>query len=166
MKRPRKKHKAKILNCMVNDTISDMLTRIRNAQLAKHSEVAVFNTNVNQQIVEILYKEGFIKTYAKPKLIKKKIKVKASVVEVKTTANTRPRQIKLSLKYLTHTKIPCISKLQRLSSPGLRRYVSYKKMPNFLNGMGLLILTTSKGIMTHKEAKRKKVGGELLCAIC
>ena len=142
---------------MANDTISDMLTRIRNAQLARHSEVTILNTINNLKITEILFKEGFIKNYAQTQ---KKIFVKNSNSKQKFT------EITIQLKYLTHLQKPCISTLKRLSSPGLRRYTNYKNMPNVLNGMGIIILTTSQGIMTDKEAKQKKVGGELLCCIC
>lgn len=155
MKQPHKRNKNKILNGMVNDTLSDMLTRIRNAQLAKHTKVDVFNTKTNKKITEILEKAGFIKTYYVLESSKK------------TTSNqSNPsREITIYLKYLTQAQIPCISKIRRISSPGLRLYSGYKDLPKCLNGMGLIILTTSKGVMTDQEAKRKKLGGELLCSI-
>jgi len=153
MKRPHKKDKNKILNGMVNDTLSDMLTRIRNAQLAKHTKVDVFNTKTNKKITEILEQAGFIKTY--------------SVLETSKNLSGTKSNLSLTiyLKYLTQAQIPCISKMQRISSPGLRLYSGYKDLPKCLNGMGLIILTTSKGVMTDQEAKRKKLGGELLCSI-
>lgn len=138
---------------MVNDTLSDMLTKIRNAQLAKHTKVDVFNTKTNRQITEILEKAGFIKTFYVLKTSKR------------TLQSNPSREITIYLKYLTQAQIPCISKMQRISSPGLRLYSGYKDLPQCLNGMGLVILTTSKGVMTDQEAKRKKLGGEILCSI-
>lgn len=155
MKRPKKKRKEKILNCLVNDTLSDMLTRIRNAQLAKHNQVTVFNTKMNQMITEILYKEGFIQNY-----------FMLTPSSTNGASCKPPREIILSLKYLTQAKIPCISKIQRISSPGLRLYSGYKDIPKSLNGMGVVILTTSKGVITDREARRLKLGGEILCSIC
>ena len=152
MQRPRRRKKNKILNGMVNDTLSDMLTRIRNAQLAKHTKVDVFNTKTNKKITEILEKAGLIKTY--------------HVLETSRKTRKKPsRRITIYLKYLTQAQIPCISKMQRISSPGLRLYSAYKDLPKCLDGMGLIILTTSKGVMTDQEAKRKKLGGEILCSI-
>ena len=153
MKQPHKRNKNKILNGMVNDTLSDMLTRIRNAQLAKHTKVDVFNTKTNKKITEILEQAGFIKTY--------------SVLETSKNLSGTKSNLSLTiyLKYLTQAQIPCISKIRRISSPGLRLYSGYKDLPKCLNGMGLIILTTSKGVMTDQEAKRKKLGGELLCSI-
>ena len=130
---------------MVNDTISDMLTRIRNANLAKHDNVFIVNTKINQQISQILEKEGYIKSF-------------------KVSLNSCD-SIELNLKYLGNTKRPCITNLKRLSSPGLRVYSNYKNIPRIFNGMGLIILSTSKGIMTDRKARLKKIGGELLCSI-
>nr|YP_009367537.1 ribosomal protein S8 [Pseudoneochloris marina]ARK14527.1 ribosomal protein S8 [Pseudoneochloris marina] len=130
---------------MVNDTISDMLTRIRNANLAKHETVFVLNTKTNQRISEILKKEGYIEDFLIPEKSAEKLQ--------------------LTLKYLDNLKKPCITNLKRLSSPGLRIYSSYKEIPRVLNGMGVVIVSTSKGLMTDREARLTKIGGELLCSI-
>jgi small subunit ribosomal protein S8 len=130
---------------MIYDTISDMLTRIRNAYLAKHETVSVLNTKINRKISEILKKEGYIESFA------------ISANSIKT--------IELNLKYLGTQRKPGITNLKRLSWPGLRFYSSYKDIPTILNGMGVVILSTSKGIMTDREARANKVGGELLCSI-
>lgn len=130
---------------MVNDTISDMLTRIRNANLAKHDTVFVVNTKTNQCISKILKKEGYIESF----------KIPVNLED----------QIQLTLKYLNTSKTPCITNLKRLSSPGLRIYSAYKDIPRILNGMGVVIVSTSKGLMTDREARATKVGGELLCSI-
>ena len=130
---------------MVNDTISDMLTRIRNANLAKHDTVFIVNTKTNQRISEILKKEGYIESFKIPLGFED--------------------QIELTLKYLGNSKTPCITNLKRLSSPGLRVYSAYKQIPRVLNGMGVVIVSTSKGLMTDREARATKVGGELLCSI-
>ncbi len=130
---------------MVNDTISDMLTRIRNANLAKHETVFVLNTKTNQRISEILKKEGYIESF--------KVPVNFS------------DPIELMLKYFGTSKKPCITNLKRLSSPGLRIYSGYKDIPRILNGMGVVIISTSHGLMTDREARVTKIGGELLCSI-
>lgn len=130
---------------MLNDTISDMLTRIRNAHLAKHEKVCVLNTKTNIKISSILKKEGYIESY--------------------TVSTNSLNKLEISLKYLESFKKPCITNLKRLSSPGLRLYSNYKDIPPVLNGMGVVILSTSKGVMTDREARANKVGGELLCSI-
>jgi small subunit ribosomal protein S8 len=130
---------------MIYDTISDMLTRIRNAYLVKHETVHVLNTKINRKISEILKKEGYIES-----------------VSVSTNSL---KELELSLKYLGNQKKPGITNLKRLSWPGLRFYSNYKDIPPVLNGMGVVILSTSKGIMTDREARANKVGGELLCSI-
>jgi small subunit ribosomal protein S8 len=130
---------------MVNDTISDMLTRIRNAQLVKHETVCVLNTQINTKISSILKKEGYIDSF-----------------NIFTDSNNK---LEIHLKYLGHQKQPCITNLKRLSSPGLRRYSNYKDIPSILGGRGLVILSTSRGIMTDREARANKVGGEILCSI-
>jgi small subunit ribosomal protein S8 len=139
-------HKSKPLVSKVNDTLSDMLTRIRNAQQAKHNTVKIIYTKLNLKIMRLLKNEGFIKQ------------------GLRSRPSNKP-YIMIYLKYLTADKIPCISKLHRISSPGLRHYVGYKDLPKVLNGMGVSVLTTPKGIMTDKQARRQKVGGELLFEI-
>lgn len=130
---------------MVNDTISDLLTRIRNANLANHSTVSILNTKMNYRISEILKKEGYIDDVTKP-LIKE-------------------RTFQIQLKYIGSNKTPCITNLKRLSTAGLRLYSHSQYIPRILNGMGIVILSTSKGILTDREARQQKVGGELLCSI-
>jgi small subunit ribosomal protein S8 len=128
---------------MINDTISDMLTCIRNGILIKSQTVTVLATKINKNIAKILEKEGFIESF-----------------QISTTG-----QLILRLKYLNEEKRSCITNLRRLSKPGLRIYVSYKEIPRILGGMGIVILSTSKGIMTDNEARYHKIGGELLCSI-
>nr|WVH39912.1 30S ribosomal protein S8 [Ulva dactylifera] len=128
---------------MINDTISDMLTRIRNANLAKHETVNVLNTKTNQRISEILKKQGYIES----------VKISLNPLDL----------IEIKLKY--SGKKPCITNLKRLSSPGLRLYSSYKNIPRILNGMGTIIISTSKGLMTDQEARNNKIGGEVLFSI-
>lgn len=130
---------------MTNDTISDMLTRIRNANLINNENVFVLNTKTNKSIGDILKKQGYIHS----------IKI----------SPTNLNLIEIKLKYNNHSKKPCINNLKRLSSPGLRIYSSYKKIPRILNGMGTIILSTSKGLMTDNEARVNKIGGEILFSI-
>lgn len=130
---------------MIHDTISDMLCRIRNAQLAKHEKVSVLNTKINRKISEILKKEGYIEDF--------------------TVSTLSFKNLEIDLKYLGSPKKPSITNLKRLSWPGLHFYSKYKDIPPVLNGMGVVILSTSKGIMTDREARANKVGGELLCSI-
>nr|YP_009106431.1 ribosomal protein S8 [Geminella minor]AIT95293.1 ribosomal protein S8 [Geminella minor] len=127
---------------MVNDTISDMLTRIRNANLVKSQNVFLPLTRISQQLCQILEKEGFIHSY-----------------QVTTSG------ILIRLKYIGREKKPCITNLRRISKPGLRIYTNYKEIPLILNGMGIIILSTPKGLMTDKDARTKKIGGEILCSL-
>lgn len=128
---------------MINDTISDMLTCIRNGILIKSQTVTVLSTKINKNIAKILEKEGFIESFQ--------------------LSNTG--QLILRLKYLNEEKRSSITNLRRLSKPGLRIYVRYNEIPRILGGMGIVILSTSKGIMTDNEARYHKIGGELLCSI-
>lgn len=130
---------------MIYDQISDMLCRIRNAQLAKHESVCVFNNVQTQKISAILEKEGYIESF--------KISTKSE------------KKLEICLKYFQDSKKPCITDLKRLSWPGLRFYSKYKDIPPVLNGMGIVIVSTSKGMMTDREARANKVGGELVCSI-
>lgn len=127
---------------MHNDTISDMLTRIRNANILKRKTVVIPWTRMNEQIIQLFAKEGFIESVQKE--------------GVTLTVN---------LKYDKQTTKPCITNLQRISKPGLRLYSNAKDIPQVLGGMGVIILSTSKGILTSREAKQRKIGGELLCSI-
>nr|YP_009367405.1 ribosomal protein S8 [Sarcinofilum mucosum]ARK14440.1 ribosomal protein S8 [Sarcinofilum mucosum] len=140
---------------MMHDTISDMLCRIRNAQLAKHEKVSVLNTKVNQKISEILKKEGYIENFSVSTFPNRKAKSQTKDF----------KDLEIHLKYLGNPKKPSITNLKRLSWPGLHFYSKYKDIPPVLNGMGVVILSTSKGIMTDREARANKVGGELLCSI-
>lgn len=128
---------------MQNDTISDMLTRIRNANILHQPTVVIPWTRMNEQIIRLFQAEGFIESVERPD-------------------NDR---LSVVLKYDTKTKKPCITNLQRVSKPGLRLYTSPKYIPQVLGGMGVVILSTSKGILTDRQAKQQNVGGELLCSI-
>ena len=130
---------------MIYDQVSDMLCRLRNAQLAKHKSVYVFNNQRTRKISEILQKEGYIESF--------------------NVSTQSPQKLEVHLKYLGNLQKPCITNLKRLSWPGLRFYSKYKDFPPVLNGMGVLIVSTSKGMMTDREARANKVGGELVCSI-
>jgi small subunit ribosomal protein S8 len=134
---------------MTHDTISDMLTRIRNAIYAKHKSVGVLNTKTTRAIAMILIQEGFLKD--------------AKVIRMRQATKSKPRQLKLILKY--RGKRACISHLKTLSRPSLRLYAKHKDIPRALDGMGLVILTTSQGIMTGRAACAKRLGGEVLCEL-
>lgn len=131
---------------MTIDTISDMLTRIRNANLAKHQIVQIPSTNVTRNIANVLLKEGFIE----------------SCEELK---NGLKSSLLLSLKYTGKERIPRIKKLSRASRPGLRLYSNAKNMPRVRGGFGTVIVSTSKGLMTDNKAREEGIGGELLCYI-
>lgn len=127
---------------MQNDTISGMLTRIRNANSLGQTSVSIPWTRVTEQILNLFQKEGFLES-----------------VELKDG------NLIVYLKYDKKTQQPCITNLQRISKPGLRLYSSANEIPQILGGMGVVILSTSKGILTSRQAKQMKVGGELLCSI-
>ena len=131
----------------VTDTVADMLTRIRNANSAKHEFVNVPASKMKISIAKILLNEGYIKKY---EILK----------------DEKQGVIKIYLKYLDSKKNPVIKSLKRFSKPGLRQYYGYKTMPKVLNGLGIAIVSTSKGIMTDKMARQKKVGGEVLAFVC
>ena len=131
---------------MITDTVSDYLTRIRNAVMAKHRVVEIPGSNLKRNITEILFDQGYILSY-------------------KFEDDNKQGNIKIALKYHPKTKAPAITKLERVSTPGLRKYTSAKDMPRVLNGLGIAIISTSTGVMTNKEASRQKVGGEVLCYI-
>lgn len=130
----------------MTDPISDYLTRLRNAIKAKHRVVDIPSSRVKQEITRILYEQGYILNY----------KVDEDPVQ---------KNIKIALKYHPVTKTPAIKKLDRISSPGLRKYSPVKKLPRVLNGMGVAIMSTSKGVMTNKDAAKQNVGGEVLCYV-
>lgn len=131
---------------MVNDTISDMLTRIRNANMVKHQIVQVPSTKMSIAIATILKEEGFIEDFES------------------YTENNR-NYILISLKYIGKSRKPVICKLERVSKPGLRIYANSKKLPKVLDNLGIAIISTSKGVMTNFKAKELGVGGEVLCYI-
>lgn len=132
---------------MVTDSIADFLTRIRNAQKANHRIVEIPASNVKKKMTEILYDNGYILKY-----------------KFEDTENNQG-VIKIALKYDKYTKLPAIQSLKRVSRPGLRRYTGTSEMPRVLNGLGIAILSTSKGVITNKQAKELNVGGEVLCYI-
>jgi small subunit ribosomal protein S8 len=131
---------------MVNDTISDMLTRIRNATMVKHQIVYIPVTKMSFVITEILKEEGFIENFENREENNKKYLV-------------------LSLKYSGKTREPILNKIERISKPGLRVYASSKKLPRVLDNLGIAIVSTSKGVMTNLKAKELGIGGEILCHI-
>lgn len=130
----------------MTDPIADYLTRLRNAIKAGHRVVEVPSSNIKKEITKILFEKGYILNY-------------------KFVDQAPQGLIKIALKYDPINKVNAIKKLERISSPGLRQYVGYKDMPRVLNGLGIAILSTSKGVMTNKEAKELSVGGEVLCFI-
>ena len=129
----------------ISDVIADMLTRIRNANNAKHESVDVPASKVKKGIAEILLNEGYIKSY--------------QVID-----DGRQGVIRITLKYLPG-KVKVIQGLRRVSKPGLRIYSNCEDMPRVMNGMGIAIISTSKGIMTDKQARKENVGGEILAYI-
>ncbi|HZZ84625.1 MAG TPA: 30S ribosomal protein S8 [Anaeromyxobacteraceae bacterium] len=127
------------------DPIGDMLTRIRNASSARHEKCVMPASRLKQRIAEVLKEEGFIKDF----VVHKDDKQGAITVLLKYSADREP----------------AISDIKRVSKPGLRRYVPTDSIPRVLNGMGIAILSTSKGVMVDREARKQKVGGELICTI-
>ena len=130
---------------VVTDTIADMLTRIRNANAMRYEEVKVPASNIKKEIARILKEEGFIKDY-------------------KVESDNAQGTIILTLKY-TDKKERVITGLKRISKPGLRVYANKDEVPKVLNGLGIAIISTSKGIMTDKEARKENIGGEVLAYI-
>lgn len=130
----------------MTDPIADYLTRLRNAIRAKHRVVEIPASNLKKEITKILFDQGYILNY-------------------KFVDDGPQGTIKVALKYDMATKESAIKKLIRVSSPGLRQYTGYKDMPRVINGLGIAILSTSKGVMTNKEAADLKIGGEVLCYI-
>jgi small subunit ribosomal protein S8 len=129
----------------VTDPIADYLTRIRNAQSAGHRIVEIPASKMKKSITEILYDQGYILKY----------KFEEGV----------PGTIKIALKYDNKTKLPVIRELGRISRPGLRKYAPAENMPRIINGLGVAIVSTSKGLMTEKQARQQNVGGELICYV-
>ena len=131
---------------MNTDPIADFLTRIRNAISAKHRIVEIPSSNIKKEITRVLHEKGFITNY-------------------KFEDDSIQGKIKIALKYNSRTKVSAIEKIDRISKPGLRKYVSIDNLPRVINGLGIAILSTSKGVITDKEAKKLKIGGEVLCYV-
>ncbi len=131
---------------MNTDPIADYLTRIRNAVAAKHRIVEIPSSNLKKDITKILFEKGYILNY-------------------KFDDDNKFGVIKIALKYHPVTKQPAINEMKRVSSPGLRKYVGSDNLPRVMNGLGVAILTTSKGVITDKEARKLGVGGEVICYV-
>lgn len=131
----------------MTDPIADLLTRIRNAIMAGHKVVELPSSKMKKEIARILFEKGYILSY--------------KVVEAEGTFPT----LKIALKYNQKTKLPAIKALGRISRPGLRNYAGVENLPRVLNGLGIAIISTSRGLMTDKEAKKEKIGGEVLCYV-
>ena len=130
----------------MTDPIADYLTRVRNAIRAGHRVVEIPASNIKKEITKILFDQGYILNY-------------------KFEEGENPQgMIKIALKY-DGDNVSAIKDLQRMSRPGLRQYAGYKDMPRILNGLGIAIVSTSQGVMTNKEAKNRKIGGEVLCYV-
>ena len=131
---------------MNTDPIADYLTRIRNAVAANHRIVEIPASNLKKEITKILFDQGYVLSY-------------------KFDDSTAQGVIKIALKYDKITKEPVIKDIQRISKPGLRKYAGANELPRILNGLGIAIVSTSHGVMTGKQAKAEKVGGEVLCYV-
>lgn len=131
---------------MVTDPIADFLTRIRNGQMANHRIVEIPASNLKKRITEILYDKGYILKY-------------------KFEEDNKQGLIKIALKYDNNSKVPAIRSLERISRPGLRQYAKPAELPKVKNGLGIAIISTSKGVMTDKEARAQNLGGEVLCRV-
>lgn len=134
------------LYIIMTDPIADYLTRVRNAIMAKHKVVEIPGSNLKREMTKILLDQGYILNY-------------------KFVEDDKQGIIKIALKYDPVSKVNAIKSLQRISKPGLRRYTNSKELPRVLNGLGIAILSTSKGVITNKKAKELCVGGEVLCYI-
>jgi small subunit ribosomal protein S8 len=131
----------------MTDPIADYLTRMRNAMKANHRVVEIPASNVKKEMTKILLEKGYILNY-----------------KFEETENHQGN-IKIALKYHPVTKVPAIKSLRRVSRPGLRKYVGSEKLPRVINGLGVAIISTSKGMMTDKEARKENIGGEVLCYV-
>ncbi|MEE1414471.1 MAG: 30S ribosomal protein S8 [Prevotellamassilia sp.] len=130
----------------MTDPIADFLTRLRNAIQAKHRVVEVPASNLKKDITKILFDQGYILNY-------------------KFEEDGPQGTIKIALKYNPQSKVNAIKSLTRVSKPGMRKYTGYREMPRVINGLGIAIISTSKGVMTNKEAADLKIGGEVLCYV-
>lgn len=131
---------------MYSDPIADYLTRIRNAQMARHKVVEIPGSNLKRELTKILFEKGYILNY-------------------KFEDDDKQGIIKVALKYHPKSKRPAITEIQRVSKPGLRKYAGSDNLPRVLNGLGISVLSTSRGLMTDKEARKENVGGEILCYV-
>ena len=131
---------------MITDPIADYLTRLRNAVMAKHRVVEIPASNLKKDITKILFDKGYILSY-------------------KFEDDSKQGIIKIALKYHPETKAPAIRSIKRVSTPGLRKYVDTNEIPRVLNGLGIAILSTSKGVISDKEARTLNVGGEVICYV-
>ncbi|KJS04898.1 MAG: 30S ribosomal protein S8 [Vicingaceae bacterium] len=130
----------------MTDSVADYLTRVRNAVSAKHKVVDIPASNLKKEMTKILFEKGYILNY-------------------KFEDDGVQGNIKIALKYHPQTKVPAITNLTRISKPGLRKYANASNLPRVINGLGIAILSTSKGVITDKEARNLNVGGEVLCYI-
>ena len=130
----------------MTDPIADYLTRLRNAIQAKHRVVEVPASNLKKDITKILFDQGYILNY-------------------KFEEDGPQGTIKIALKYNPQSKVNAIKSLTRVSKPGMRKYTGYREMPRVINGLGIAIISTSKGVMTNKAAADLKIGGEVLCYV-
>ena len=130
----------------MTDPIADYLTRLRNAISAKHKIVEIPASNLKKEITKILFDQGYVLNY-------------------KFVEDGPQGTIKVALKYDAESKTSAIQSLKRVSRPGLRKYTGYKDMPRVINGLGIAIISTSKGVMTNKQAAELKIGGEVLCYV-
>lgn len=131
---------------MVTDPIADFLTRIRNAIKANHRIVEIPASNLKKEMTKVLMDKGYIRNF-------------------KFEDDNKQGTIKIALKYNPQTKQSAITHLERISKPGLRKYTNSEELPRVLNGLGIAILSTSKGVITDKEARKEHVGGEVLCHV-
>lgn len=131
---------------MFTDPISDYLTRLRNAIMANHRIVEIPSSKMKKELTKILFEKGYILNY-------------------KFEDDKFPPVIKIALKYHPVSKLSAITKLERVSRPGLRKYTGHDDLPRVLNGLGIAVISTSRGLMTDKEARSEKIGGEVVCYI-
>jgi len=131
---------------MVTDPIADFLTRIRNAIRANHRVVEIPASNLKKEMTKVLHSKGYIRNY-------------------KFVDDSKQGIIKIALKYNSQTKQPAITNIERISTPGLRKYAGSDSLPRVLNGLGIAIMSTFKGVISDKEARKENVGGEVLCYV-
>ncbi len=131
---------------MITDPIADYLTRVRNSVMAGHKIVEIPASNIKKEITKILFDQGYIANY-------------------KFIDDLKQGTIKIALKYDRITQEPVIKKIQRVSKPGLRKYSHVNNLPRILNGLGIAIISTSRGVMTAKQAKVENIGGEVICYV-